>query len=103
MPAILPILNTLPVDKSVAVVAKKCNEANDHGQVGKGLDRGKHPKPDEDNIVCGVRKRIIAAAQKEEGCGEETRHDGNRTQIQIRRSQSSKYEEENHRYYQRHE
>ena len=59
---ILLDLYTFPVDKAVHVVAKEGNETNDHRQIGKGNDGGECPQPDEDDIVCGVRKRVIAAA-----------------------------------------
>ena len=62
---ILSNLYAFPVDKSVQIVAKKGEEADDHGEIGKRLDRGKHPKPDKNDVVCGIRKGVTAAAQKQ--------------------------------------
>jgi hypothetical protein len=43
---VLPILHAFPVDKAVQVVAKECDETNDHREIGKGLKGCECPQPD---------------------------------------------------------
>ena len=59
---VLPVLYPFPVDKAVNVVAKEGNETNDHRKIGKRVNRGKRPQSDEDDVVGGIRKRVVTAA-----------------------------------------
>ena len=59
---ILLVLYAFPVDKAVKVVAKEGDETNHHGEIGKGLQGCKQPKPYQHDIVCRISQRIIAAA-----------------------------------------
>ena len=56
---ILLVLYAFPVDKAVNVVAKEGNKANDHGEIGEGLQGCKQPQPYQYDIVGGVGQRVV--------------------------------------------